>query len=149
METAVDTKNNLIDRLRERGWRLSAQRRVVAEVLKGDHVHLTAEEILERAQDRLPEISQATVYNTLRDLVAMGEVRVVAADDGIRRYDPNVEVSHHHLLCLRCQTLKDVHPFGVEGVTLSDSERFGYELRGVDIVFKGLCPSCKMELATQ
>ena len=34
--------SDLLERLRGRGWRLTAQRRVVAEVLDGDHVHYTA-----------------------------------------------------------------------------------------------------------
>lgn len=33
------------ERLRARGWRLTPQRRVVAEVRHGDHVHLSAEAV--------------------------------------------------------------------------------------------------------
>ncbi|MFE2439439.1 Fur family transcriptional regulator, partial [Streptomyces sp. NPDC059409] len=70
--------SDLLERLRERGWRLTAQRRVVAEVLDGDHVHLTADEVHARAARRLPEISRATVYNTLRELVHRAEVLEVS-----------------------------------------------------------------------
>ncbi|MBO0748337.1 MAG: transcriptional repressor, partial [Acidimicrobiaceae bacterium] len=51
--------SELVQRLRDRGWRLTAQRRVVAEVLTGEHIHLTAEAVYSRAQDLLPEISLA------------------------------------------------------------------------------------------
>lgn len=40
----------LIDRLRQRGWRMTAQRRVIAEAMTGEHVHLAADEVLERAR---------------------------------------------------------------------------------------------------
>ena len=53
--------SDLLERLRGRGWRMTAQRRVVAEVLDGEHVHLTADEVHSRAVTRLPEISRATV----------------------------------------------------------------------------------------
>ncbi len=149
MESAVVNPEQLIDRLRSRGWRLSAQRRVVAEALQGDHVHMSAEEIYSLARERLEEISQATVYNTLRELVSMGEVRVLLADDGVKRYDPNVAVAHHHLLCVHCQTFKDVHPSGDDGVELPDAERFGFILTGMDIVFKGICPECQLVLGVQ
>jgi hypothetical protein len=36
------TISDLADRLRQRDWRMTAQRHVVAEVLVGEHVHLTA-----------------------------------------------------------------------------------------------------------
>jgi hypothetical protein len=42
-----------------------------------------------RARVLLPEISLATVYNTLNELVAMGEVREVQAGDGPRRAAPH------------------------------------------------------------
>ena len=101
-------------RVRSRGWRVSAQRRAVVDVFTGDHVHLTADEILRQARQELPEISRATVYNTLADLVEMGELLVVSAGDGPKRYDPNVARPHHHLICTRCGELKDVIPDGLE-----------------------------------
>ena len=74
--------SDLLERLRIRGWRLTPQRRVVAEVLHGDHVHFSAETVHGLAQQRLPEISLATVYNTLNELVALGELQEVAAGEG-------------------------------------------------------------------
>ena len=132
----------LIDRLRLRDWRLTAQRRVVAEVMAGDHVHLTAEEVLERARERLPEVSLATVYNTLNELVVMGEVREVQAGDGPRRYDPNVTSDHQHLQCVRCGSLWDVEPSGAAALALPVDQQRGFRLLDVDIVFRGRCPAC-------
>jgi Fe2+ or Zn2+ uptake regulation protein len=134
---------DLLTRLRARDdWRLTAQRRVVAEVLRGDHVHLTAEAVHEHARERLPEISLATVYNTLNELVAMGEVLEVAVGDGPKRYDPNVEVRHHHLRCVRCNELLDVR--ATDGrPKLPAGEDHGYEIVDVDVIFRGVCPACQ------
>lgn len=104
--------SDLLTRLREQGWRLTAQRRVVAEVLDGEHVHLTADEVHARAVDLLPEISRATVYNTLGELVSLGEVLEVSTDGRAKRYDPNAHHSHQHLVCSSCGTIRDVHPSG-------------------------------------
>lgn len=132
----------LIERLRERGWRLSAQRRAVAEVLAGDHVHLTADEVHARAQVVLPEISLATVYNTLNELAAMGEVVPVAAGAGPKRYDPN-STPHHHLVCVECGAIRDVDPAGQRDLALSKGEQHGYRLIDVNIVFRGVCSDCE------
>lgn len=132
----------LIDRLRQRDWRLTAQRRVVAEVLTGQHVHLTAEAVHGRARVALPEISLATVYNTLNELVAMGEVREVTAGEGPRRYDPNVTSPHQHLQCVGCGALWDVDPDGASALRLSPDQQRGFRLLDVDIVFRGMCPDC-------
>jgi Fe2+ or Zn2+ uptake regulation protein len=130
----------LLQRLRDRGWRITPQRRAVAEVLVGDHVHLTAEQVFEAAEDIVPEISLATVYNTLNELVAMNELTEVTAGGGPVRYDANVEEPHQHLTCLSCGQLVDVHPVGERGLSLAETH--GYSIIGVSITFQGYCPAC-------
>jgi Fe2+ or Zn2+ uptake regulation protein len=130
--------------VRDRGWRLTPQRRAVAEVLDGEHVHLTAEVVHDRAQAQLPEISLATVYNTLNELVAMGEVLEVPAANGAKRYDPNAHRPHHHLVCTGCGELWDVFAAGGGEQGLSERERRGFRITDVQIVFRGLCPGCQL-----
>lgn len=134
--------SDLLERLRGRGWRLTAQRRVVAEVLDGEHVHLTADEVLARATARLPEISRATVYNTLGELVSLGEITEVATDGRAKRYDPNVHRPHQHLVCSGCGAIRDVHPTGDPLGLLPDSERHGFTVTESDLTYRGLCPAC-------
>ncbi|MEU1350622.1 Fur family transcriptional regulator [Streptomyces sp. NPDC005775] len=134
--------SDLLQRLRARGWRMTAQRRVVAEVLAGEHVHFTADEVLARATSRLPEISRATVYNTLGELVSLGEVIEVATDGRAKRYDPNAHHPHQHLVCSRCGAIRDVHPRGDLLAGLPESERFGFTVSEAEVTYRGLCPDC-------
>ncbi|MFH8369593.1 Fur family transcriptional regulator [Streptomyces sp. NPDC018031] len=134
--------SDLLQRLRGRGWRLTAQRRVVAEVLDGEHVHLTADEVLARATARLPEISRATVYNTLGELVSLGEVLEVVTDGRAKRYDPNAHHPHQHLVCSGCGTVRDVRPGSDPLAGLPDSERFGFTVSEVEVTYRGRCPDC-------
>ncbi|MEV0253426.1 transcriptional repressor [Streptomyces sp. NPDC050732] len=134
--------SDLLQRLRGRGWRLTAQRRVVAEVLDGEHVHLTADEVLARATARLPEISRATVYNTLGELVSLGEVVEVTTDGRAKRYDPNAHRPHQHLVCSGCGTIRDVHPVGDFLAELPPGERYGFSVATAEVTFRGRCPDC-------
>lgn len=133
--------SDLLGRLRGRGWRMTAQRRVVAEVLDGEHVHLTADEVLARATDRLPEISRATVYNTLGELVSLGEVIEVSTGRA-KRYDPNAHHPHQHLVCSGCGAIRDVHPGGDLLAVLPASERFGFTVSEAEVTYRGVCPDC-------
>lgn len=130
----------LLQRLRERGWRLTAQRRVIAEVLAGDHVHMTADEVLTAARERLPEVSVATVYNTLNELVQLGEVAEVSPDHGPKRYDPNVTEPHQHLICIDCGDVLDVQPDRLP--VLTGRKRHGFEILDVEVTFRGRCAPC-------
>ncbi|MFZ3495372.1 Fur family transcriptional regulator [Streptomyces sp. 5.8] len=134
--------SDLLERLRERGWRMTSQRRVVAEVLDGDHVHLTADEVHARAVERLPEISRATVYNALGELVSLGEVLEVTTDGRAKRYDPNAHRPHQHLVCSGCGLIRDVHPTGDPLAGLPAEQRFGFTVSGVDVTYRGLCSAC-------
>lgn len=129
----------LIDRLRDRGWRLTAQRRVIAETMTGEHVHMAADEVLERAREILPEVSLATVYNTLNELVDIGELLEIPHADGRKRYDPNVMERHHHLVCVDCGRMLDVQ---ADDPRLSRDQRQGFEVIGVDVTFRARCPDC-------
>ncbi|MFD7235161.1 Fur family transcriptional regulator [Streptomyces syringium] len=134
--------SDLLERLRGRGWRLTAQRRVVAEVLDGDHVHYTADEVHAKAADLLPEISRATVYNTLGELVSLGEILEVSTDGRAKRYDPNAHHAHQHLVCSQCGTIRDVHPSGDLLADLPAHERFGFQVSAVEVTYRGICPNC-------
>ena len=133
----------LLERLRTRGWRVTPQRRAVAEALAGEHVHLTADEVHRRARRSLPEVSLATVYNTLNELVSMGEIGEVRHTPGPARYDPNVGVvPHHHLLCTTCGTLFDVDPAAVDAPALRVDDGGSFAVDGVDVLFRGTCAAC-------
>lgn len=134
--------SDLLERLRAHGWRMTSQRRVVAEVLDGEHVHLTADEVHARAVARLPEIARATVYNTLGELVALGEVVELSTDGRAKRYDPNAHHAHQHLVCSNCGIIRDVHPTGDPLTVLPPEERFGFTVSKADVTYRGLCPAC-------
>ncbi|MFE5941768.1 Fur family transcriptional regulator [Streptomyces sp. NPDC056480] len=137
--------SDLLERLRGRGWRMTSQRRVVAEVLDGEHVHLTADEVHARAAERLPEISRATVYNILGELGRLGEVVEVSVHGRAKRYDPNAHRPHQHLVCSGCGTVRDVHPTGDPVAALAAlpaEDRFGFTVAEAEVTYWGLCPEC-------
>lgn len=132
----------LLERVREHGWRVTPQRRAVVVALTGDHLHLTAEEVHAAARRVVPEISLATVYNSLNELVAMGEIGEVRVEGSSVRYDPNSDRNHHHLVCEHCGLIMDVQPRGTDGVRLPPSERHGFVVRDAEILFRGTCSNC-------
>ena len=133
--------NHLVDRLRERGYRLTAQRRVVAEVLDGANLHLTADEVHKRAAELLPEISRATVYNTVQQFAELGEVLELSLNGRSKHYDPNVSPPHHHLICDSCGSVHDV-AFDTHAPTLDPAELHGMAIGSAEIVYHGTCQRC-------
>ncbi len=126
--------------LRKAGLRVTPQRRAVWSAFGGEeNSHLTADEVFERAKRGLPELSRATVYNTLAAFVETGLLRAVE-NRGAVLYDPNTDPDHHHFRCRACDRLYDVHVEGVEDLRVSGAREFVVERRAVTL--GGLCPSC-------
>jgi Fe2+ or Zn2+ uptake regulation protein len=121
---------------------MTPQRRAVASVLDGEHVHLSADVVHDRATALLPEISLATVYNTLNELVAMGEVLEVTTGSGPKRYDPNAHQRHQHLVCESCGALRDVVLPDPAVPELPERQRHGFTVLGAEVLYHGLCPEC-------
>ena len=134
----------LLDLFRQNGLKITPQRRLILELLAQDDSHPTADEIYRRVLSVMPEVSRTTVYNTLRELIALGELTEVQdlSDAGLR-YDTDTGV-HHHLYCMRCHTLIDIeHDFG--GLTLPPGESSGYQIVRHQVTFYGVCPDCQKE----
>ncbi|MFP3897150.1 MAG: Fur family transcriptional regulator [Anaerolineales bacterium] len=131
-----------IERFHRDRLRVTPQRRVIFELLVDDETHPTADEIYQRVLNQLPDVSCTTVYNTLHELVALGELSPVEGlgDDGTR-YDTNTD-DHHHLYCLRCHAVVDVDR-SFEGLELEAAERAGYQTVRKRVTFYGYCPECQ------
>lgn len=132
----------LLERLRTRGWRVTPQRRAIVGALAGEHVHRTAEQIHADARALVPEVSLATVYNTLNELVAMGEISELHVGDGSARYDPKVGPDHHHLICTGCGRMYDVEPLGIDQLGLRPDQQHGMRIDAVEVTFHGICADC-------
>ncbi len=134
----------LVERFREDGLKVTPQRQAVFSALHGDLTHPTAEIIWDRVRLQMPTVSRRTVYQVLNDLVSLGEVLVVAVDNGPTRFDPNVSL-HDHFVCSICASVIDVDSDERSNVashqtTLSDFP--GFEVESVEVVFRGKCSSC-------
>lgn len=132
----------LIQLFRQSGRKITPQRRAILELLVEKDTHPTAEDIYQQLVETMPDVSRATVYNTLHELVALG-VLVEVQDPGENRlrYDTCTE-HHHHLFCTRCHALVDLH-HDFESLQLTAEEAAGYQILRHQVMFYGLCPECQ------
>ncbi|MFN8533707.1 MAG: Fur family transcriptional regulator [Dehalococcoidia bacterium] len=129
----------IADRLRRAGLRVTPQRRAIWDAFaEAGYAHLTAEEVHARAQTRLPELSRATVYNTLGELVRTGILHTVPGSGAVR-YDPDPDLSHQHFRCLTCDDVFDIDVSGHEDVVVRTA---GFRPVRVKLLVEGHCPRC-------
>ena len=132
----------LVEQFRREGRKITPQRRAIFEALIRDVSHPTAEEIYQRVQSVMPDMSRTTVYNTLHELVAVGAlIEVADLSGGGARYDTSTS-QHHHLFCLGCHTLVDIDR-DFQRLELPANEAAGYHIVRRQVTFYGYCPNCQ------
>lgn len=133
-------------RLREAGYKLTAPRLAVLQVLEAAGAHLRVEEVLERARALYPGLGRATVYRTLALLTELGLLRPLYLGERRARL-ARVAEGHHHLVCLGCGRSFSFPECPVAEVERLVAERFNFEIKGHLLEFYGLCHDCRREAA--
>lgn len=137
-------EDRLGDNLRQRGGRMTRQRRVLLETLSRVDTHPTAAELYEMVRRRLPDVSQGTVYRNLRHLEELGYVQELDYGPGASHFDATVE-PHYHLRCDECQRVIDLHIEREPSPGIDAAQRAAPQWRVCDhrVEFRGLCPKCR------
>lgn len=137
----MKSPDELTDLFRSRGLKVTPQRHGIFRALHGNPTHPTAEAVHAAVVADMPTVSLRTVYATLHELAALGEISELDLGTGSARFDPNLE-PHHHLVCDRCGRIHDVEA-SVASVRPPDDLGFGFEVSDTQIVFRGRCASCR------
>jgi Fe2+ or Zn2+ uptake regulation protein len=139
-----DNDAELTDLLRERGLRATSQRVVMHRLLRDQARHVSAEELLSEAGEKLPGVSLPTVYATLELFEQLGIVRRVNGGGGTIVWDTRAD-AHHHMICRNCGRIEDMETsLDLEGARRS-AARSGFQADRAEVVVSGLCASCAAE----
>lgn len=125
---------------RERGLKMTPQRRAIVEYLQNAEHHPTLMEVMDSVNDLFPMTSRATVYNTVNWLKEAGMLREIFVA-GATRLDPNCG-RHHHFICRQCSRVEDI------GFDLIDdpgicSMPSHHTIEDFEITIRGLCANCQ------
>lgn len=127
----------LIQAIHDRGGKVTPQRLGIYRTLQADATHPTAETIFERLRVTMPTVSLATVYKTLNELVALGELRRFDVN-GVSHFDPTTE-PHAEVVCLVCDRVMDVDFVDVPAPPSVPD----FHIIGQAQTFYGYCGECK------
>ncbi|MEM9162703.1 MAG: Fur family transcriptional regulator [Cyanobacteria bacterium P01_F01_bin.4] len=130
----------VIQILKAKHLRVTPQRFAVYANLLSRTDHPTADQILHDLNRDAPTSSQATVYSSLQALQDVGLVREVLLEEGVCRYDANVE-AHHHFRCKACGAIEDIAWEQFQGVSFQ-MLRPGLTVDEYEITVHGLCDHC-------
>jgi len=137
----------LKEKLKDKGYKLTPQRRATLDVIiENEGHHLSTEEIYNLVKDRCPDIGLATVYRTLQLLDEMGVIYKLNFDDGCSRYELSSDKNdhhHHHLVCLDCGEVLEVEVDLLEELEEEIEKNHNFKITDHRVKFFGYCSKCQ------
>lgn len=138
--------NELKESLKEKGYKLTPQRRAIVDIIiEKEGQHLTAEEIYDEVKKVCPDIGLATVYRTVLLLEEVGVIYKLDLNDGCSRYElvhSDEEHRHHHLVCDKCKRVIEVQDDLLEELESRIEETYKFKILDHSVKFFGSCSSC-------
>lgn len=124
------------------GLKITPQRMLIIKVLDelGDEYHPGAEEIWKGVYAQEPNISRATVYRNLKQMVEAGLINELYFRDGKARFELNQE-HHHHFVCLICGGTEKIAAAGLEQVFREVGEKRKVVSHQFEVF--GYCDNCE------
>jgi Fur family ferric uptake transcriptional regulator len=113
---------------RDKGLKMTRQRRVIARVLAESDDHPDAQALFRRASRIDPRISQATVYRTIRLFEETGILERLDFGDGPKRYEEAAGEHHDHLIDLDSGAVIEFHNAEIERLQEEVARKLGFKL---------------------
>lgn len=129
--------------LKKKGYRLTAARRAILQVLVESGGHLSADELAERVREAFPGVGRMTVYRTLDLLHELGLIRPIYQGTGAAHYILMEDGHHHHLVCSCCERVIEFDECVLEDIERVVGGRFNFQVEGHLLEFYGLCEHCQ------
>ena len=131
----------IIDTLREDGFRITPQRTAIVDYLLKTEDHPSAELIHKVVRKRYPMVSLSTIYKTLdllKEKRLVNEIEV----DGEARFDAHTD-EHINLVCMSCGKIDDVDEGMLKDIQSRVAKKSKYLILKSSFELLGYCSSCK------
>jgi len=119
--------------------RNTKQRDAIKSVITEAHGPVSAREVFDLAQRRVRGMGMATVYRTLKSLVADRGIVQVEMPGEPPRFEISGKAHHHHFYCRSCGKMFEVEQCPGD---LSYLAPRGFKLESHDLLLLGLCADC-------
>src|ERR1700681_4351995 len=134
------------DSLRERGVRLTRQRRLLLELIDNSGLHLDAERLYQMAKEKDPKLNRVTVYRTLKLLKQGGmidELDLAHFEGEKHYYETRLKQEHAHVICLRCGRVEEFFGEPLQSLRAQVGTQSGFEIVFARTEIGGYCSHCQ------
>ncbi|MDA8369231.1 MAG: Fur family transcriptional regulator [Nocardiopsaceae bacterium] len=130
------------EELRSRGYRVTPQRQLVLEAVRGLD-HATPDAICTEVQKTVAGLNLSTVYRTLDLLEKVGLVTHTHLGAGSPSYHLTEEADHLHVVCRSCDEVTDTELDLADGLVERLRQEIGFDADARHLTVFGTCSRCR------
>ena len=119
---------NIEERCRQKGVKLTDQRKLIAQTMSNSHDHPNVDELHNRVSKVDPKVSIATVYRTVKLFVETGILTRHDFKGGKARYEELPDSHHDHLIDVQSGEIVEFVNEEIEKLQETVAEKLGYQL---------------------
>ena len=125
------------------GHPLTAQRRLLLELLRDAQGHIDAKALYRRASAKDESISPATVYRTLNLFKELGLVDEMRLGKVRCYYEIKQSQGHQHLVCQGCGKVIEFQNSHFKKLINAVQREHGFNVKKAELYLEGYCPGCE------
>ena len=130
--------------LSQKGYRLSAPRKQIIELLEVADVALSPQQIHNQLQQNGSALGLVSVYRTLGLLTELGLVTILYDPQLNPGYVLRTQGHHHHIVCQNChKALEFPATNDIDSLVERVEKQTSFQVRDHLLQLFGLCPDCK------
>ena len=139
------TSRDIVETLRERGYRVTGPRQAIVEAVVGVDGAFTADDLIRQLRGSDQGVGRATVFRTLDTLVNLRLLDRLHAADGCHSYvlAPSQHRHYHHLICNSCGAVVPFESCNIEALYPAVSKETDFQISGHMLELFGLCANCR------
>jgi Fe2+ or Zn2+ uptake regulation protein len=141
--TRRSLNDDWLDRLQESGYRLTAPRRAIVEILAHSRRALNPIELYDLGRRDHPRLGLVTVYRTLDKLEELGLIQRVHQPGGCNMYLWATHGHEHLLLCTNCGRVDTFRGDDLTGLIAETARGSGFKIQEHWLQLFGLCSACQ------
>lgn len=126
-----------------KGLPVTAQRQLLLDTLREAKSHLDAKELYQRAIEKDPRISLATVYRNLRLFKELGLVDERRLNEVHCYYEIRRSTEHHHLVCTACKRVIEFESPLITKLVTKMQRDSDFDVTKAVLYLEGYCQQCK------
>ncbi|HZK50617.1 MAG TPA: transcriptional repressor [Actinomycetota bacterium] len=133
--------DGVLELLRERGHRMTAQRRAIVLEIMSTRGHIVPADIAGRVHEKEPGVNASTVYRTVELLEELGVLTHAHVERG-PEYHHAGEHNHVHLVCANCGAERSLPVGALDSARESFAAATGFVPDFTHYAVWGLCQEC-------